>query len=264
MKFFLHTFFLIFPLFLFSQNIAITYLVKENTTAEILSTNIYYDLIIKKNESMYFNNKKDSLNQFKHSKFIGEVKKNGDFIRVQIDDNNYSYLINDFYYKNYQTDSLIFNSSVFDKKVIVSESIDLFKWEIQPKSDTTILNFKCQKALTTFRGRKYQAFFSDEVGPYGGPWKFDGLPGTILAVKSLDNRFVIEPISVLLNGKNEDIVVIDPYKKILKLSWGDYKSKMKDKMTLQLKKLKSISEYGETGSVKLDQIEDLEIGEVKF
>lgn len=255
----------LFPILLFSQNISITYNVRENKSESVISTNINYNLIIKKNESIFFNNiNNDSLKQFNYSSLINDVKRIGELTRVKLSDNHYAYIKQDVYYKNYQNDSLVYNDIIFNKKVIVGESMELFKWEVQPKSDTLILKFKCQKAVTSFRGRTYEAYFSNEIGPYGGPWKFDGLPGTILSVKSLDNYFIIEPVKISLNAKLEETVIVNPYKKEEIICWNDFKSKYKIKLTDLLKQLKSKSEDGETGGIKIEKIEDLEIQEMKF
>ena len=118
-----------------------------------------------------------------------------------------------------------------------------------------ISGFKCQKATTEFRGRTYEAFFSSEIAPRGGPWKFDGLPGLIISVKSTDSYFVIEPLEVIKNSENE---FINPYTKSQIYSWTDFRDKYVAFFKKQIKKLKSLSEPGEGGSIKItDRIEDL-------
>lgn len=44
-------------------------------------------------------------------------------------------------------------------------------------------NYKIKKATTTFAGRKWEAWFSDEFPISDGPYKFKGLPGLILKIK---------------------------------------------------------------------------------
>ena len=69
------------------------------------------------------------------------------------------------------------------------------EWTIH--ADTlAILNFSCQKATCTFRGREYTAWFCVDIPISNGPWKFGGLPGLILKVYDKDHLFVFESIEI--------------------------------------------------------------------
>lgn len=146
----------------------------------------------------------------------------------------------------------------------MGENTNLFSWKIIPNSETILLGFKCQKASAKFRGRTYEATFSTEIASFGGPWKFDGLPGLILEVRSLDNYFVIEPIKVIKDSKVKNQIK-NIYNDQIVISWNTYKKTLADKLMLQLKKLQSLSENGEGGSIKItEKIENLELPEMKF
>lgn len=63
----------------------------------------------------------------------------------------------------------------------IRDSISL-NWNIEP--DTSIIsNIQCQKATLKFRGRNYIAWFSLEHQLPFGPFKFYGLPGTIVSIE---------------------------------------------------------------------------------
>lgn len=248
---------------IFSQNVTIEYNVTVNTNEAILSTSTNYTYILNKNISNFYNNFNDSISQFKYKKNIDEIREVGDIKLVTLSDNKYAYIKKDFYYKDYDKDTLIFNEIISVNKQFVGEKINLFEWEIIPKSDTIVLGFKCQKATTKFRGRTYEATFSNEIAPYGGPWKFDGLPGLIISIKSIDNYFVIIPLKIKLN--DNAIKTYNPYYDKPILSWNEFKGKFTNHLKNQLKKLKAKSDIGETGSIKLtEKIEDLELPEMKF
>jgi len=64
-------------------------------------------------------------------------------------------------------------------------------WTILNENQT-ILSYPCQKATTTFRGRKYEAWFTTKIPINNGPWKFGGLPGLILQISDKQNNYVFE------------------------------------------------------------------------
>lgn len=246
-----------------SQNLGITYRVSLNTNDAILSTSSNYNLVLNGSKSVYYNNN-DSLKQFKYQSFINETKKIGELTRVKLSDNHYAFVKQDLFFKDYKKDTLIYNESIFSKKVFIGEKINLMKWKIQSESDTIVLNQKCFKATTKFRGRTYEALFSPSLSQRGGPWKFDGLPGVILSVRSLDNYFVIEPIEIIKNSKKKN-TVFNVYNNKKTITWDMYKKRLKEKLLKQFKKLKSLSEDGEKGSIEItDRIEDLGIGKLSF
>lgn len=69
----------------------------------------------------------------------------------------------------------------------------------------TIANFKCHKATTNFRGRKYEVWYTTEVPVNFGPWKFNGLPGLILKVNDTTKEVIIELTKLSLNNSNTAI-----------------------------------------------------------
>ena len=65
-------------------------------------------------------------------------------------------------------------------KYIYEDSVS-FKWKIC-KEKMTICGYSCRKATCVFRGRKWEAWFTNKIPASLGPWKFCGLPGLILRV----------------------------------------------------------------------------------
>lgn len=73
----------------------------------------------------------------------------------------------------------------------------------EEKEKAVILGYKCLSAATTFRGRTYTAYYAPEIKLSYGPWKFSGLMGLILEVKSDDGNYVFKAEKIDLSSKND-------------------------------------------------------------
>ncbi len=68
------------------------------------------------------------------------------------------------------------------------EPMPHFDWQLHQEYKT-LLDYKCQKATCTFRGRNYTAWFTEEIPISEGPWKFGGLAGLILQVEDSEGHY---------------------------------------------------------------------------
>ena len=75
------------------------------------------------------------------------------------------------------------------------EPIPAINWQITNERKR-ILSYNSQKAVGTFRGRTYEAWFTPDIPIQIGPYKFGGLPGLILAIRDTQNHYVFTAISV--------------------------------------------------------------------
>ena len=75
------------------------------------------------------------------------------------------------------------------------EELPLQKWKLLPGT-LKIKNYLCHKAICTFRGRKYIAWYTKEIPISNGPWKFGGLPGLILKIYDTQHLYTFECIKV--------------------------------------------------------------------
>lgn len=69
-------------------------------------------------------------------------------------------------------------------------------WQLGPERKD-ILGYTCQRATTTFRGRKYTAWVATDIPLSNGPWLLGGLPGLILEAydSNKEYHFVATSIS---------------------------------------------------------------------
>jgi len=100
------------------------------------------------------------------------------------------------------------------------------KWEIK-KDTATILSYSCQKAVTEFRGRTWEAWFTSEIPINNGPWKFGGLPGLIMKISDSQHYFVFECIGIENLKEREPIKFYD-------LKYADITRKNLDKLYRRL------------------------------
>ena len=76
-----------------------------------------------------------------------------------------------------------------------SEPIPDFNWEITEETGRR-RGLQCHKALTDFRGRRWEVWYSEEIPISDGPWKFQGLPGLVVYAIDADHEQVFALCSV--------------------------------------------------------------------
>ena len=62
------------------------------------------------------------------------------------------------------------------------------QWSLTGEAEL-VGDYRCQKAVTTFGGREWTAWFCPDIPVDGGPYKFRGLPGLILKVEDAGKHF---------------------------------------------------------------------------
>lgn len=109
-----------------------------------------------------------------HTKFsdYSELLKDSDFLKSRIYINSLK-----------KEDGVIYGARYHNKgKKVYKDTPPPIDWKISNETKT-ILGFPCKKATATFRGRKYTAWYTEDIAVSQGPWKLRGLPGLILAAK---------------------------------------------------------------------------------
>ena len=71
----------------------------------------------------------------------------------------------------------------------------LFTWELM-EGDTTVCEYPCKKAQTTFRGRTWTVWYTLDLPYSDGPWKFCGLPGLVLHAYESEGYFRFNCIGI--------------------------------------------------------------------
>ncbi|HVX51143.1 MAG TPA: GLPGLI family protein [Chitinophagaceae bacterium] len=85
-------------------------------------------------------------------------------------------------YKNFSSSNQLQETTLDEKKYIVTDSIKQLTWKLADET-ATILNHVCKKAsATTERGSNVIAWYAEDIPVPTGPDRFGGLPGAILKV----------------------------------------------------------------------------------
>ncbi|MGC5745472.1 GLPGLI family protein [Chryseobacterium sp. NFX27] len=169
----LHTF------LLYSQNDRFIYEIKfkkDSTTYEITKENYnlditqddinYYNRLYYINDSIFANVKKYGFEGFKLTSFLSkEVKKP--------------------FYECYEY--------IGDVNFYKIDDSETFNWKISD-SIKTINELKVQRAETNFGGRKWIAWFTQEIPLSYGPYKFNGLPGLIIEIYDTQKDYIFKLI----------------------------------------------------------------------
>jgi GLPGLI family protein len=116
------------------------------------------------------------------------------------------------FYKNTKSNEIIFRDFVsVDGKFIpciVKENVQPLKWEFST-GVKQIGSYHCRSASIDFRGRVYKVWYSEDLPISHGPWKFCGLPGGVIDIKSSDGNISFALTRVQITSKGEIVVPSD-------------------------------------------------------
>ncbi|MCZ4693656.1 GLPGLI family protein [Ancylomarina euxinus] len=83
-----------------------------------------------------------------------------------------------------------------------------FNWK-HIKGDTTILSYACQKAICSYGGRDYIAWYTPEIPISDGPYKFLGLPGLIVRIADTHKEHIFQLYKVKNSRNNREMFFIE-------------------------------------------------------
>ncbi len=112
----------------------------------------------------------------------------------------------------------------------VFETEDSMNWKLENETKDNG-KWKLQKATTDFGGRKWTAWFTNEIPYSEGPYKFRGLPGLIVELYDAQNNFHFDLIKIE-KPENPNLNIVEtlfkkkpvsiPYKKYVELQINYY------------------------------------------
>lgn len=103
-----------------------------------------------------------------------------------------------------------FNNNKFQKMETISTNLFSLNYKFPTtwkllKEQKQVLSYPCSKAVITFGGRDWEAWYTNQISFPDGPYKFHGLPGLILEVKSSDGEYHFKATNIEKIGKIKSI-----------------------------------------------------------
>ena len=132
------------------------------------------------------------------------------------------------FYRNYPTGKSTYLDKVIREKFRITEPLEQPQWDIIADSTKQILNYACQMARCTFKGRTWTAWFTADIPLDNGPWKLCGLPGLILHAYDSKQQYIFDCVGMKQAGEGENITYdsnFDNYTTATMKEFVEYKTK---------------------------------------
>lgn len=160
------------------DNIMVNYTMnyrKDSTEQEKTSKGFVLLTSPSSKSSVYLSHQKYQFDSIKASNGDGKIHPSANF--------DFNFMVK----KNYSSNSV----SKFEiqlNKLFVIDLVPDFKWQI--KEDKKLLgSYSVQKAVLNYKGRVWEAWFTNEIPISDGPYIFSGLPGLILEMKDTKDNY---------------------------------------------------------------------------
>lgn len=125
-------------------------------------------------------------------------------------------------FKNYPAGKLTHTEKICMDWFRYEEDMPELEWELTD-SMTNILGYECHSAACSFRGRRWIAYYTEEIPLMEGPWKLYGLPGLILKASDNDGLYNFECIGIKGNADRPITIYKVPYNNTTRARYYDTK-----------------------------------------
>lgn len=98
-------------------------------------------------------------------------------------------------YKSYNNKEIKHFDKIGQKIFNIKQNNAPIQWSVLPEKGI-IAGYPCQRATTSYGGRKWQAWFTKEIPASDGPYKFSGLPGLIVEIADITNSYNFQLIKL--------------------------------------------------------------------
>ena len=232
--------FVLFSLFTQAQTYKVAYDVRFVTDS--VKKEVKYeemDLYITKDSTIYISPKKVNFDNYirgLNTKNSQEFVTNNAIDIAAIKEKYPSPIINHTIIKNNGINKIL--SKVNRSLYLLNQPIDDINWKIENEKKT-YLDLIIKKATTIYLGRKWTAWYTEEIPNSVGPYKFNGLPGLILELYDENNYFHFSATEINQNSTIPDLT--RDFIKSKKVSLDDYKKIYKNRGIEVIQNLKNLN-----------------------
>lgn len=131
------------------------------------------------------------------------------------------------FFRNYPKGKTTYIDEVLSEKFRIEEPMEQPKWEIVADSTKKILNYDCQMARTTFKGRQWTAWFAADIPLDNGPWKLCGLPGLILRASDAQQQYIFDCVGMKQTDGTADLLYNLKFDEYTKSTMKEFKEVQK-------------------------------------
>ena len=97
-------------------------------------------------------------------------------------------------WQNLPAEAMTVVMEVSPNRMAYQEDLGSMTWNLE-EGNKVISGYTCNKATTTYGGRDWTVWYAPEIPSTAGPWKFNGLPGLILAAGDSESLHEFEAIA---------------------------------------------------------------------
>lgn len=222
---------------IFSQNYKVVYDInfqKDSTNNKIFNEQM--SLFFNRNESIYLSDKFVAFDNFmndeeKLKSILSSGKINPAEIREKYPESLITHSI-------FNSDNGFIIYSKLDKKIYkILQPKDKLNWELVNESKEVNGVFLKKASLTAF-GRKWIAWYREDIPIQFGPYKFEGLPGLITELYDINNYFTFNIISL---EKIVDFPNVIAFNKSELIDLDGFKKLYNNRVNLKIERFKNLS-----------------------
>ena len=116
-----------------------------------------------------------------------------------------------------------FQYELLENTVLQLQTNDTQKWNLSQEKKN-VKNLSLQKAITTWGGRNWTAWFAEEIPFQEGPYKFHGLPGLIVEIYDDKKNYHFELVRSEKIKEEENQFIEMSEKLGIPITWEKYKT----------------------------------------
>ena len=116
-----------------------------------------------------------------------------------------------------------FQYDLLENTVLQLQTNDTQKWNLSQEKKN-VKNLSLQKAITTWGGRNWTAWFAEEIPFQEGPYKFHGLPGLIVEIYDNKKNYHFELVRSEKIKEEENQFIEMSEKMGIPITWEKYKT----------------------------------------